>query len=113
MGVWDWGLPGTLLSRVMTLRMLLTVFKKNLFLNNCKVIEKLQIQCREFCIFLSPIPPVWVRVVLSLLAVYAFLQLRGAGAAFHSDVRASHCGFSCCRVWAPGCSGFSTGGVVV
>lgn len=57
MGVQDWGLPGTPLLRVVTLRMLFTVFKKNLYLNNCKVIEKLQIQCREFFIFLSPIPP--------------------------------------------------------
>ena len=58
-GWWGCGTGGFqgLLSRVMTLRMLFTVFKKNLFLNNCKVIEKLHIQCREFCIFLSPIPP--------------------------------------------------------
>ena len=55
-GVRDWGLPATPLSRVRTLRTLFTVFKKNLYLNNCKVIEKLQIQRREFCIFLSPIP---------------------------------------------------------
>lgn len=36
--------------------MLFTVFKKNLYLSNCKVIERLQIQGREFCVFLSPIP---------------------------------------------------------
>lgn len=55
--------------------MLFTVFKKNLYLNNCKVIKRLQIRGREFCVFSVPFHLVWVRgcvlcvCVLSLLAV--------------------------------------------
>lgn len=70
--------------------MLFTVFKKNLYLSNCKVIERLQIQGREFCVSSSvPFHLVWVRGVVFCVCVCAesfgcagFLRLQAAGLLF-------------------------------